>query len=123
LVFDLAAEIEQLKQEEVWRRNARNGKTLVKEGGLRVTLTALKANATMPDEHVDGRMTVQVLQGSISLRVGDLAAEGPGPPPAAMTDRLRAGQVAAIDSAIPWDITADEESVLLLTIAWGDRQH
>ncbi len=75
-----------------------------------MTLTALKPGATMPDEHVDGRMTVQVIQGMVMLRTPDRHTE------------LLPGLIAVIDSGIPWDIEAEHESVVLLTLAWPDEQ-
>jgi quercetin dioxygenase-like cupin family protein len=109
LLFDLEAEARQLKREPIWDRNARNGKTLAKEGRLRLTLTALKPGATMPDEHVDGRMVVQVIEGMIILRTPERTAE------------MTPGRIAVVDSGIPWGIEAALESVVLLTICWPDE--
>src|SRR6266571_4623822 len=41
LLFDLTAELAQLQAESTWELGDRNAITLVKEGDLRVTLTAL----------------------------------------------------------------------------------
>lgn len=105
MVFDLREEVRQLKDEDPWTDGMRNGKTLAKEGGLSVTLTALKAGTSMTAEHVDGHLTVQVVHGRISLRAAGASA------------RMNAGFVAVVEPGLHWDIVAEEESELLLTIA------
>jgi quercetin dioxygenase-like cupin family protein len=105
MVFDLRQETAQLKEEEPWSASDRNGKTLAKEGGLSVTLTALKSGHSMPGEHVDGHLTVHVIRGRISLRAADT------------TSRLNAGFVAVVDWGVLWDIVAEEEAILLLTVS------
>jgi len=103
--FDLAAELARLKEETTWDRG-QNARTLIKYDNLRVVLTALQAGATMPEHQTDGRVSVQVLSGHVQLR-----ASG-------RTFNLRRGGLLALDHGIRHDVTAVEESALLLTIAW-----
>jgi len=106
--FDLPAEVHRLKAETTWS-TGQNARTLIKYDDLRVVLTALQANARMPEHNTDGRISVQVLSGHIQLR-----ASG-------RTFNLRPGGLLALDRAVPHEVTALEESVILLTIAWHGR--
>ena len=103
--LDLPAEVVRLKNEPTWS-TGQNARTLVKYGDLRVVLTALQSGARMPEHQTDGRLTVQLLSGHIQVR-----ASG-------RTFNLRAGALLALDHGIRHDVTALEESALLLTIAW-----
>ena len=103
--FDLVAELHQLKAESTWS-TGRNARTLIKYDDLRVVLMALHTGARVPEHQTDGRLSVQVLSGHIQMR-----AFG-------RTFNLRAGNLLALDHGICHDVTALEESALLLTIAW-----
>jgi quercetin dioxygenase-like cupin family protein len=63
----------------------------------------------MPEHQTDGRVSVQVISGHVQLR-----ASG-------RTFNLRAGGLLALDPAIRHDVTAVDESAVLLTIAWPLR--
>jgi len=103
--FDLMAELHHLKAESTWS-TGQNARTLIKYDDLRVVLMALRAGARIPDHQTDGRLSVQVLSGHIQVR-----ASG-------RTFNLRAGNLLAFDHGIRHDVTAVDESALLLTIAW-----
>lgn len=107
--FDLAAELHHLKAESTWS-TGQNARTSIKYDDLRVVLMALHAGARVPEHQTDGRLSVQVLSGHIQMR-----AFG-------RTFNLRAGNLLALDHGIRHDVTALEESALLLTIAWP-RNH
>jgi quercetin dioxygenase-like cupin family protein len=108
LEFDLPAELHRLRAETTWN-TGQNAKTLIKYGDFRVVLTALQANARMPEHKTDGRISVQVLSGHIQLK-----ASG-------RTFSLRPGGLLALDRGVPHDVEALEESAFLLTIAWPGR--
>jgi quercetin dioxygenase-like cupin family protein len=103
--FDLPAEIDRLRSETTWS-TGQNAKTLVKYDDLRVVLMALQAKARLPEHKTEGRISVQVLSGHIRLRAGG------------RTFSLRTGSLLALDSGMPHDLEALEESAVLLTIAW-----
>ena len=105
--FELANEIERLREEPAWQQSDRNSKTLVKHPDLRVVLLTLKAGARLEEHHAPGAITVQALAGRLRVRVAD---EEP-------VD-LVAGDVFALDQAIIHDLEAVEPSAALLTIAW-----
>ena len=106
--FDLTAELERLKDEATWS-TGQNARTLIKYDNLRVVLTALQAGATMPEHQTDGRVSVQVLSGHVLVRASGRAFN------------LRTGGLLALDQGIRHDVTAIEESALLLTIGWPGK--
>jgi quercetin dioxygenase-like cupin family protein len=105
LEFDLAREIEELHREPEWA-SGQNARTLVKYDDLRVVLTALKADARIPEHRTEGRISIQTLRGHLQVR-----AEG-------RTFDLPAGSLLALDRGLAHDVHALEDSVMLLTIAW-----
>jgi quercetin dioxygenase-like cupin family protein len=108
LEFNLTAEVDQLHRETTWN-TGQNARTLIKYGDFRVVLTALKANARMPEHKTDGRISVHVLSGHIRLN-----ASG-------RTFDLLPGSLLALDQGAPHGIEALQESAFLLTIAWPGR--
>jgi quercetin dioxygenase-like cupin family protein len=108
LEFNLTAEVDQLHRETTWN-TGQNARTLIKYDDFRVVLTALKANAHMPEHKTDGRISVHVLSGHIRLN-----ASG-------RTFDLLPGSLLALDQGVPHGIEALQESAFLLTIAWPRR--
>jgi len=106
LTFDLGAELEQLRQEESYRAGDRNARTLVKEGGLRIVLTALQAGARLREHSAPGPISVQTLAGRIRLHAADETVD------------LPVGGLLALDRNVAHDVEALEDSAFLLTIAW-----
>lgn len=67
----LAPFIMQLKSEEAWNKNDRNGITIFKTGNVTVVLSALHENAEVLDTSVDGIVTVQVIEGSVRISTSE----------------------------------------------------
>jgi quercetin dioxygenase-like cupin family protein len=107
--FDLEAEVHRLKAETTWS-TGHNARTLVKHEDMRVVLIAVQRDARMPEHQTEGRVAVQVISGHVQIR-----ASG-------RTFNLRAGGLLTIEPAIRHDVTAIEESVILLTIAWPGKR-
>ena len=105
LEFDIARELEQLHGEPEWK-SGQNAKTLVKNEGLRIVLTALKAQSRIPEHQTEGRISIHTVAGHLKVR-----AEG-------RTFDLPAGTLLALDQRLPHDVEALEDSAFLLTIAW-----
>lgn len=87
LVFDLAGQIAELRQDESYVRSGRIGRTLVKAGPLRLTLTLLNDGVEVSTHHAETPMTLQVLEGGIRYNIdgedfklyqGQLLFFGPG---------------------------------------------
>jgi quercetin dioxygenase-like cupin family protein len=104
--FNLAKEIEQLKQEEPWLRTGRNSKTLVKQPDFRIVLIALKMGGRVEEHKADARISIHALNGHVRLQLPDEIID------------LPAGHLLALDRAVGHDLEAIEESAILLTISW-----
>lgn len=109
LTFDLGRELEQLHSEDEWKRGERNTRTLVHEPSFRITLIALKAGGRLEEHSAPAQISIQVLHGQVSLTMPDQALA------------LSSGQILALESDILHEIRAQEESAILLTIAWTGR--
>ena len=108
LRFDVAAEVEALRGEPAWERFDRNARTLVKDGGLRVVLTALKSGAALSEHQVSARVMVQTVRGHLRLHLTEKDT---------ITVDLPAGQLAVLQPGITHRVEAVEESAFLLTVA------
>lgn len=104
LTFDLATVTAELREDESYTKTGRLGRTLVKEGALRLTLTVMARGAVVGTHHAVAPMTLQVLDGRLRYRVGD---EEFG---------LGAGEFLFFGSGHAEDIEAMEDTALLLTI-------
>lgn len=104
LVFDLAEQIGELRQDEGYERSGRSGRTLVKAGPLRLTLTVLGDGVEVETHHAESPMTLQVLEGGLRYRVEDDVFE------------LGRGQVLFFGPGHARDILALGDTALLLTI-------
>jgi quercetin dioxygenase-like cupin family protein len=59
--------IDQLKREDAWKKGDRNGITLVKNEKMTIVLTCLRKDAKIRDSQLDGILTIEVLEGKITL--------------------------------------------------------
>jgi quercetin dioxygenase-like cupin family protein len=105
LTFDLHAEIRRLRSEEQWTDGDRNSVTLAKDVDFRVLLTVMRRGATLDENDGDARASIQLIAGQAMLDAAGHSTE------------LRAGQLAALDKGEAWNLTATEDSALLLTLA------
>jgi len=83
----------------------RHAVTLVREGGLSVVLTRLRAGASLQEHAAPGPTTVHVLDGHVRIRSGDDLLDAP------------AGRLAAFGGGARHSVDALEDSTLLLTLA------
>jgi quercetin dioxygenase-like cupin family protein len=107
--FDLSAEVTNLKSRKPWPQKLTSS-MLLKSDDLRILLIAMESGARMEEHHSDGRISIQVLQGSVRMRVQQQVKE------------VSAGQLLAMDRSIKHDVEALEDTVLLLTISWPSSQ-
>ena len=109
MTFDLEAQLREMRGEESYERSGRSGRTLAKSGRMRVTLVAMATGNVIGTHQADSPMTLHVLSGHIRFRANDGQHE------------LRAGELLYFGPGDAHDITATEESSLLLTLsAMGD---
>ena len=87
LIFGLDEQLAQLRADEAYERSGRTGRTLVKSGSLRLTLTVLADGVEVGTHQASSPMALQVLEGGLtysvegrpfSLEQGDLLYFGPG---------------------------------------------
>lgn len=109
VLADLNKYISQLKYEEAWQKNDRNGITLFKTEGCTIVLTALHTNAVIDEYKAKGIVIVQVLEGHINVNIGD------------ETINAAAGHLVTLHDYTEHTIEALENSVVLLTVAGEQR--
>jgi quercetin dioxygenase-like cupin family protein len=107
LVFDLAAETEQLRREPALRQNGRNAKTLVKEPDFRIVLVAMEAGARMDEHQAAGSVSLHALSGHLRVHL-----------PSGQVADLPTGHLIALEAGVRHDVEAVEPSAFLLTVAW-----
>ena len=103
-VLDLGAEGVGLLAEPEWSDGDRNSKTLLKTGTLRVVLTALRAGALMDNDDPDESITIQTLQGTLTVRVD------------AEEVTVGMGQLVCLAGGDPWRVLAASDSLFLLVV-------
>ncbi len=104
LSFDLGKQISELREDGSYVRSGRVGRTLVKAGPLRLTLTLIAAGVDVGTHHATSPMTLQVVQGRLRYRVEGEEFE------------LGQGEVLFFGPGHAQDIRALEDTALLLTI-------
>ena len=109
LSFSLDDEM-QLLREELAKAPARIGRTLVKDGPLRVTLVGIRADRGMREHRAAGPVTIHVLEGVV-----DVSADGKDWP-------LRAGELLALDGGVTHAVTSATGGIFLLTVMHGDAE-
>jgi quercetin dioxygenase-like cupin family protein/hemerythrin-like domain-containing protein len=97
--------IAEMKQEPAWLRGDRTARTVVKESGLSVVLTIMKAGAELQAHRADGSLTIQCLSGHVRFFALQRRIE------------LWPGDMAALAGGVEHSVEAEEESAFLLTIA------
>lgn len=104
LSFDLSDQITSLREDESYARSGRLGRTLVKDGNLRLTLTVLAQGTDVGTHHADAPMTLQPVQGRLRYRVEGEEID------------VEQGDVVFFARGHATDIRALEDAALLLTI-------
>jgi quercetin dioxygenase-like cupin family protein len=110
LTFDLSELIADVRADENFIQTGRLGRTLVKDDALRLTLTVLAAGAEVGTHQAAEPMTLQVLEGRLTYRVGEEHFE------------LGKGEFLFFGPGHAQDIRALEDTALLLTITGGDDE-
>lgn len=109
LKFDLSQELEELRRKDSWdRETGRSSKTLAKHPDFRIVLVLMKAHTRMNQHRAEGRISIQPLLGTVSVRLPD------------HTVNLSAGELLVLDRGVLHDLEALKESAFLLTISWNN---
>lgn len=105
LTFDLPIQIAELRRDDGYLRSGRVGRTLVKAGPFRLTLTVVAKGVEIGTHHATAPMTLQPVEGRLRYRVGDEEFE------------IGKGEVLFFGPGHAQDIRALEDTALLLTLS------
>jgi quercetin dioxygenase-like cupin family protein len=105
LQFHLPSERERIAGSERQEAHGRSGRTLVKDGPLRLNIVALGPGEVLAEHHAPGPITVQVLEGTIRFTTGGTHYD------------LHTGELLALGAGTPHTVTSEDGGVFLLTLA------
>lgn len=105
--LDLEAEAQKLLGKLAGHR--RQTRNLAREAGVSVLMMAMETGDILKDHATNGVVTVQVLSGHAVLASDNEHAD------------LRKGHLAVLQPGVRHDVTAQEQSVVLLTITGGNE--
>lgn len=103
--FAVLGEMTGLLQRVRGNKSKRSASALVKEGPFRVQVIAMDEGGELEDHSAGGPFTIQCLLGRVMI-----SAQG-------QKHRLTTGDLLVADSGITHSVTADEASILLVTVA------
>jgi len=107
LQFNLNQELKRLRsQDSCQRTTGRSSKTLAKYPDFHIVLVLMKPNTRMNEHHVDGRISIQLLQGRIRVYLPNESVQ------------IGAGDLLALEYGVLHHVEALEESAFLITISW-----
>ncbi|MBG9378103.1 hypothetical protein I5907_17835 [Panacibacter sp. DH6] len=104
LYISIPEHIAKIKEEKAWEKNDRNAITVFKNGEVTITVMLLKGGATLLPQEVDALVTAQVVEGMISFE----STQG--------KKNMTKGNIVVLHSSQPFNATAIEETILLLTV-------
>lgn len=103
--FDLKVEAAALRDSELYSERGQNSRTLLKNDDLRLVMIALKSGHQIKQHKTEFRLNLNAVEGHVQLTVeGELID-------------LPAGNVLVLDPTVPHDVTALEDSVILLSLS------
>lgn len=107
LSFELETELETVREQ--LEQHARTGRTLVKDGPLRVTLVGLSPGGAMVPHQADGPITIHVLEGSVNFEAEERKWT------------LEAGSLLALRSRVMHSVSSERGGIFLLTVLAVDE--
>ncbi len=111
LRFRLAGEEAAMREQAaVLSTTGRVGKTLVKEGALRITQVMLRKGSPLGSHQIAGPASIQVLRGRLRLTTADGELQ------------LEPGDLVAVDGGVAHAAEAMSDCALLITMAMQDRR-
>ncbi len=110
LTFDIGEEIRRLQSEQPCQAE-HTANTIVKYPDLRVVLVALKAGGRLHEHRTAGRISIQTVLGEIRVHAH------------AQVVNLPIGHLLTLDHDVAHDVEAKVDSVVLVTIAWPNKEH
>ncbi|HEX8545903.1 MAG TPA: cupin domain-containing protein [Cytophagaceae bacterium] len=105
IAMDLEAFKDQIKREESYKDSDRNSITIFKSDTMRIVMMAFHEGAEMKRHTAPGTISLQVLEGKIIFNTAD------------QSELLGKGNMITLHEGIPHSFVADEDAVILLTLA------
>ena len=93
----------QLREEDAWTKNDRNGITVFKTDQLTMVVVCLHEKAVLKNNVIDGIVTIQVVEGKIRISTPDGDVD------------IRQNQIVTFHRCLDHSIEALDESVMILT--------
>jgi quercetin dioxygenase-like cupin family protein len=104
LLFDLDEQARSVLAEARLASVRRAGRTLAKDGSLRLTLVGFVAGGSLDDHKAGGPVSIQVLTGEVEIKVGG------------RSEQLREKQTLVLASDVTHSLSATTDAVILLSI-------
>jgi quercetin dioxygenase-like cupin family protein len=108
-IVDLAVIDRELRQQDSYMKSGHTARPVLRKADLRIVLIAMKEGSRMPEHRVEETISIQVVRGHVRLGLPERAVE------------VQDGQVLILDRAVPHDVDALRESLLLVTFGWKAR--
>lgn len=89
--------------------SGRRAETLLKNDGMRVVLTTMRAGAILAEHTAPGAITIHALRGRFTVHAGDEERH------------LGPGELLAIAAGVRHDVQAIADGAFLLTMQWPSR--
>jgi quercetin dioxygenase-like cupin family protein len=105
--IDLASALDDLRREAHVGSDRHRQITVFHKGSLRIVLFAFESGGGLPEHRAPGYVVIHTLRGRIHVKTLTNSYE------------LAAGQLVMLDPEVVHDVTAAEQSDMLLTIALG----
>lgn len=109
-VFDLPILIAKMKKQQHWEKGELNSMILLKTPDKQIVLTTLHEGTEIDSFQSNDSITFQIIEGKLMFHTRKESV---------MIDR---GQLWTLHENIKYSLTADEDTVLLMTIANGGLQ-
>ena len=106
---DIMAVAGELRTEPGYAKEGHTARTLTREDDLRVVLIVMNAGSSLPEHRASATVSVQVIRGRVHLKHPVDGVE------------LHTGQLLILQQGLSHDVTALDESVLLLTLGWHPK--
>ena len=103
--FDLPSLIETMKQSYTWANGELNALVLLKSPGKNILLTAMHGGTEILSFQNKNSATFQIIEGTLRIHVKKDSVT------------LNKGQLLTLDENIKYRLTAEEETVFLLTVS------
>ena len=109
MLFRLDDELREINEAMVAERG-HSGRTLMKNGPLRVTLISIAPNGSIREHHAEGPITVHVLSGQLQFVTPQ------------KTWDLNAGDLLTLEGGVRHSVVSRDGAVFLLTISNPEKQ-